>query len=190
MNAPLAPGAFRRHSVSILLRDGVFVEDPWLVLREEGDGDPAVEPLLLPLQRYLEQSDSSPLPPTFGVWLAPTDDAAQVRGLIASLPLIAIDFPKSGDGRGYSLAAQLRGFGYRGELRAIGEVVIDQLVYLRRVGFTSFSLRAGQDPAAAIAALRTFSETYQGTYEQPLPSYRRHARPAAVSRPAIDGGTA
>ncbi len=97
-----------------------------------------------------------------------------------AVPLIAIDFPVFNDGRGYSTAAVLRSrYQYRGDLRAIGDVLIDQLFFLRRVGFTSFLLRADQDHLKAVAKLRTFSDAYQGAADDPLPAFRRHARPNA-----------
>ena len=80
-------------------------------------------------------------------WRRPDDPAALVPHLDA-VPLVAIDFPVFNDGRGYSTAAVLRSrYRYRGDLRAIGDVLIDQLFFLRRVGFTSFPLRADQDHA-------------------------------------------
>ncbi len=68
---------------------------------------------------------------------------------------------------------------FSGELRATGDVLIDQLFFLRRVGFSSFVLRADQDRERAIDALRTFSDAYQSAADQPLPAFRRHARPDA-----------
>ena len=94
--------------------------------------------------------------------------------------MIAIDFPVFNDGRGYSIAAVLRSrYKYRGDLRAIGDVLIDQLFFMRRVGFTSFLLRADQDHVKAAAKMRTFSDAYQGAADNPLPAFRRHARPDA-----------
>ena len=71
-----------------------------------------------------------------GVWLAPADDPGGARArTLASLPVIAVDFPAFTDGRGYSTARLLRErYGYTGELRAIGDVQRDQLHYLRQVG--------------------------------------------------------
>jgi uncharacterized protein (DUF934 family) len=67
----------------------------------------------------------------------------------------------------------LRRAGYRGELRAFGDLGRDQLFYLARVGFDAFSLRPGADPHAALASLRDFSEAYQGSVNQPAPLFRR-----------------
>jgi uncharacterized protein (DUF934 family) len=123
----------------ILTRKGIFIDDFWTVLdsAEEARAD---RPALLPLADYLAQSQ----PTAHGVWLAPTDNAATLDPHLATLLLIAVRFPSFGDGRGYSIAALLRRSGYRADLRAIGDVLVDQLHMLRRVGFTSFALRADQ----------------------------------------------
>ncbi len=96
---------------------------------------------------------------------------------INALPLIAIHFPRFVDGRGFSLAAQLRTrYGYRNELRAIGDVLRDQLFFMRRCGFDAYAIRADRSAEDALASLRDFSEPYQGAVDNPLPVWRRHAR--------------
>lgn len=93
------------------------------------------------------------------------------------LPLIAIDFPKFSDGRGYSSARLLRDrLGYRGELRAVGDVLRDQLFYMLRCGIDSFALKAGKDIEGALEAFREFSVTYQAAADDPRPLFRRVAR--------------
>lgn len=88
--------------------------------------------------------------------------------------LICIDFPKFSDGRGYSTARLLREkYGYKGELRAVGDVLIDQLFYMQRCGFGSFDLRDDQIISDAIAAFSTFSVCYQNDVHDPRPLYRR-----------------
>lgn len=160
--------------VLLLDRDGAVRVDRWRLLRA-GEPCDAAQPALLPLAAYLA-SDASRLR---GAWLAPDDDPAALALRIEQLPLVAIEFPKFADGRGFSLATLLRRRGYRGELRATGEVLIDQLQMLAQVGFTTFALRAGQSLAAARAALARYSDAYQGTADRPLPAYRRHRRAAA-----------
>ncbi|KAK76349.1 DUF934 domain-containing protein, partial [Bordetella holmesii] len=73
------------------------------------------------------------------------------------------------DGRGYSLAQLLRrNFGWKGELRAVGDVMIDTIYYQARVGFDSFLVKPGHDPQQALQAFKTFSVRYQQTY--PIPA--------------------
>ncbi|ODV42122.1 hypothetical protein AWV79_29815 [Cupriavidus sp. UYMMa02A] len=82
---------------------------------------------------------------------------------------IAIDFPVYTDGRGYSLAQLLRTqYGWHGELRAVGDVMIDTVHYLARCGFDSFAVKPGHDPEAALAALKSFTVHYQRAYRKPL----------------------
>lgn len=118
-----------------------------------------------------------PLPPEMVV-LQPGDDPAaladRLAGLDAQIRVIAINFPRFGDGRGYSIARLLRErYGYKGELRAIGEVARDQLHAMAQCGFDAFQLREGEDPQEALAAFGDFSDTYQATAAQPQPLFRR-----------------
>jgi uncharacterized protein (DUF934 family) len=165
MNAPLPPLATR-----VLTRDGVFTDDHWPVLGAEEDV-PDADAVLLPLATYLAQ----PQPAAHGVWLAPSDDPAAVAPHLASVPLIAVQFPKFADGRGYSIAHLLRRLGYAGDLRAIGEVLVDQLFMLKRVGFTSFALRDDPSTDAARTALARYSDVYQTAADGVLPAFRRRA---------------
>jgi uncharacterized protein (DUF934 family) len=93
------------------------------------------------------------------------------------LPLIAIDFPKFVDGRGYSSARLLRERrAYQGELRAVGDVLRDQLFYMARCGIDSFALKAGKDIEGALAAFNDFSVAYQAAADDPRPLFRRVQR--------------
>jgi len=96
----------------------------------------------------------------------------QIRGLCqADIALIAIDFPSYTDGRGYSLAQLLINvYQWSGELRAVGDVMIDTVYYLARCGFDSFLIKSGHDAQLALDALHTFSDTYQKSYRQPIKS--------------------
>lgn len=88
-------------------------------------------------------------------------------------PCIGIFFDKFNDGRGYSLARLLREAGFQGELRALGDVLIDQLFYLKRCGFNAFQLRDDQNQHAALEALSSFSVTYQSAADEAVPVYHR-----------------
>ena len=118
-----------------------------------------------------------------GVWLSPTDEPAQAVPLFGSIEVIAVQFPKFGDGRGYSTAALLRSrHGWRGELRAIGDVLRDQLFFMKRVGFDSFALRPDRNIEEAVASLSDFSDSYQGSVEPALPVFRRIDQSANTHR--------
>lgn len=91
--------------------------------------------------------------------LAVDEVALNDLGLVAFL---AIDFPTYSDGRGFSLAWSLRHeYQWTGELRALGDVLIDTVNYLSRCGFDSFVLKEGHSPSDAIEALSLFSQSYQ-----------------------------
>jgi len=116
-----------------------------------------------------------------GVWLKPDDEPRDIAADLDSLAIVAIHFPKFTDGRGYSTAALLRTrYGYKGELRAFGDVGRDQLFLLKRCGFDSFSLPEHRDPEAAIASLADFSERYQGSVDDPLPLFRKRVATEAT----------
>jgi len=92
----------------------------------------------------------------------------------AQFGVIAVHFADFTDGRGYSLARNLRErHGFRGELRAVGDVRRDQLYYLAACGFDAFVLRDGEDAHAALAALEDFSDAYQSSVARPNPLFRR-----------------
>jgi uncharacterized protein (DUF934 family) len=89
--------------------------------------------------------------------------------------VIAIRFPKFGDGRGYSSAAILRESGFTGDLRAVGDVTLDQLLFLKRVGFSSVQPDRPVDPAMAEAALARFPFVYQPAADGRVPAWKlRH----------------
>ena len=106
--------------------------------------------------------------------LEPTDDPASVADRLGRVARVEVNFPKFGDGRGYSIAKLLRErYGYKGELRAVGEVVRDHLYYMENVGFDAFLLREGEDPVEALTGFDDFSEAYQATATRPAPLFRR-----------------
>lgn len=102
---------------------------------------------------------SQPLSANTGVW-PNTEDVLAQADAVAGLPVIALHFPKWTDGRAYSQAVLLRQrLGWRGELVATGEVLVDMLPMLQRCGFSAVQLRADQDLGHAARALRWFVDT-------------------------------
>jgi uncharacterized protein (DUF934 family) len=126
-----------------------------------------------------------------GVWLESfelVEDLAASVDDINSLPVIAVNFPRFADGRGFSIATLLRTrFGYRNEIRAIGDVLRDQLFYMKRCGFDAYLMRPDRSTPEALASLRDFTEPYQAAVDNPLPVWRRHTR---VAHHAATGGKA
>lgn len=106
--------------------------------------------------------------------LEPGDDPAGIADRLGAAARVEVNFPRFTDGRGYSIARLLRErFGYQGELRAVGDVLRDQLFYLSRCGFDAFLLREDQDAEEALGALHDFSEAYQASVERPQPLFHR-----------------
>ena len=95
------------------------------------------------------------------VRLEPGDEARDLLPHLDRLKLIEVNFPGFGDGRGYSSARILREAGYTGELRAVGDVLVDQIALMRRCGFDAFAPDAPINPADAQAAFDRFAEVYQ-----------------------------
>ena len=101
------------------------------------------------------------------------------------IALVAIRFPAFTDGRGYSTARLLRQrHGWTGELRAVGDVLRDQMFYLARCGFDTFDLKDGESVAEALAGFGDFSEAYQSAADRG-PLFRRR-RPPPLARPACE----
>ncbi|ATE61307.1 DUF934 domain-containing protein [Thauera sinica] len=180
-----------------IIKNGQVHADEWTVLRLAADEDAAGAGLpagrvIVPLAVWLARREALlPLAEAgvLGVWLAGSDDPAALAGDLPRLQLIAVDFPKFVDGRGYSIAALLRSrYGYGGELRAIGEVLRDQFFYMKRCGFDSMQPPAGRythaQLEAALASLRTFSEPYQGAVDVAEPLFRRRPHPAPAKEKA------
>ena len=115
-----------------------------------------------------------PSPPPDLVVLEPTDDPRAIADKLPGLKLVAVNFPKYADGRGYSIGRLLRErYGYKGELRAVGVVARDHLQLMAECGFDSFQLREGEDAEEALKGLDDFSEAYQANAAQPVPLFRR-----------------
>ena len=101
-----------------------------------------------------------------------------VEGLLEHLDvleLVAVNFPVFTDGRGFSYGRELRERGYRGELRAVGHFLPDQVHYLRRCGFDAFQFADPSRLDDALRQLHVFSDAYQASIDQPLPLFRRRA---------------
>lgn len=109
------------------------------------------------------------------VRVEPSDDVRQLLPYLGQLALIEIAFASFRDGRGYSSARILREAGFAGELRAEGDVLLDQLAPMRRCGFDSFAPMKPIDPVAAEAALGRYSLVYQRAADGRTPIWKlRH----------------
>lgn len=175
--------------MALIIKNREIVEDTWQVVRAAEDGAlPEIAALpagkvLVPLALWQAGRDAlvaSRGKDELGVWLAPDSEPAEIAGDFDKIALIGIDFPVFRDGRGYSIARLLRErFGYQGELRAIGDVLRDQLRFYERCGFDAYALRADKDINDALKAFTEFTVQYQGAFDEPSPLFRRRAALAA-----------
>ena len=166
----------------MIIKDKTIVDDDWSVLRlSENDTPEGVTvpsgKVIVPLKVWQAQRDKLQHRADLGVWLASAERAEELQNDLAMFAVIAVDFPRFADGRSYSIAYHLRArMGYRGELRAIGDVLRDQLFYMQRVGFDTFAPRADKDMHEALKGLSDFSRTYQASADEKLPLFRRVQR--------------
>lgn len=166
----------------MIIKDKTVMEDDWQVLRlAEGETVESVAvpvgKVIVPLKVWQAQRATLQSRTELGVWLASDERAEELQSELDKLAVIAVDFPKFADGRGYSIAYHLRvRYGYQGELRAIGDVLRDQIFYMQRVGFNSFAPRADKDIHAALKGLSDFTHTYQASADEAQPLFRRIAR--------------
>jgi uncharacterized protein (DUF934 family) len=123
---------------------------------------------ILPLPEYLSAAAVAAPTALRAVLLKPEDQNLQpLLPYLPKLPLIAVHFGGSGEGRGYTQARLLRErHGFMGELRAVGAIRADQIYFLARCGFDAFELVDGEDAATAIAQLDRFSVAYQSSTGQ------------------------
>ena len=167
-----------------LIRGGAVVVDDRTLLRDARrlDDVPAGASAIVPLPLWQAERDALRARGA-GVLLAAADDPEALAEDVADLAVIAVDFPHFTDGRGYSTARLLRErYGYRGELRAVGDVLRDQLFALAECGFDACALRADRDPGAARAGLADFPGTYAPTARSPQPWFRRRSLDRLGSR--------
>ncbi len=166
----------------MIIKNRTIAADDWTVLGMHNDDTPndVVVPsgrIIVPLKVWQAQRDQLQSRTELGVWLASDQRAEDLKGDLKMFRVIAVDFPKFADGRGYSIASHLRTrLGYTGELRAIGDVLRDQMFYMQRVGFDAFAPRADKDIGRALQGLNDFSITYQASSDEKSPLFRRVQR--------------
>ncbi|AZZ91797.1 DUF934 domain-containing protein [Hahella sp. KA22] len=162
-----------------LIKHAAVVNDEWSVLdKAEAPAEQVVPTgkVIIPLSTWLAQREQlqARAPEQTGVWLDSDEEPDTISPDLGRFSVIAVNFPKFADGRGYSIARILREqLHYTGELRAIGDVLMDQLFFMKRCGFDAFAVRADRDAEKALAGLADFSVTYQASVDQPEPLFRR-----------------
>ena len=156
-----------------IIKNGAIVEDTYHVITEAG-ALPAAD-IIVSLDVWLQQrAEVLAHQHKKGIMLKPDQHPEAIVDDLASLDIIALVFPAFADGRGYSYAVLLRQrYGFKGELRATGDIFKDNMFYLKRCGFDSFAVRADKDIDVALQGLQDFSECYQASTDEGTPLYRR-----------------
>lgn len=159
-----------------IIKNGQVIDESWHLLDKDSslDGLSNSDDLIVPLALWREHAHALKVRDGgLGVWLDSDEEIEEIVDDLSHFQVIALNFPIFTDGRHYSSARLLRErYGYQGEVRAIGDVLRDQLFYMQRCGFDAFAIRPDRDPYEALQSLQDFSVTYQAAVNQP-PLFRR-----------------
>ncbi len=160
-----------------IIKQGEIITSTWIHLDDAQPLPSEAVEFTVSLRRYQAEREAlREHPGTVGLRLSPADELDAIVPELPTLSLVAVEFPKFTDGRGYSLARLLRErHGYRKELRAVGHVLRDQLFYMHRCGFDAFELAPGKSVTDALAAFGELSVRYQAAADDPRPLFRRRA---------------
>ena len=170
-----------------IIKNKAVVADDWIVLRPAAEDAPEAVAVpegkvIVPLKVWQAQRAVLETRAELSVWFASSERPEELKDDLGRFKVIAVDFPKFVDGRGYSIAYNLRArLGYTGELRAIGDVLRDQLFYMQRVGFNAFAVREDKNIYDALKGLTDFSEVYSNSWDQKSPLFRRVQRGAGAA---------
>ncbi len=155
-----------------IIKDRAIVEDDYVHV-EDGAELPASGKIIVTLARYLSEKDQLLGNYQLGVRISSDKLPSDIPAL-HQLSLVAIEFPRFTDGRGYSIAKLLRDREkFQGEIRAVGWVLRDNLLFMSRCGFTSFEVQPGKPLESALEAFAELDVVYQATVPDPRPLYRR-----------------
>lgn len=161
--------------IKIIYHVPQVVDDDWQVIRDSSPHEHQdFERKIFSFASMIDADNAAVFDQVQAVWIAPDDEFEPAIATLQRMKLIAIDFPSFRDGRGYSIATLLRTrYGWNGELRAVGDVLRDQLNYMRRCGFDAFAVRADKDINDAIKSFSHYSVQYQGAVDNPMPLFRK-----------------
>jgi len=177
-----------------IIKDRQVIDDDWIVIAADAGKDEqgnVVSPSTLPAGKVIvpftywqatrEALIASRSKAELAIWLAPDDEPADVVADFDAITLLAVQFPIFRDGRNISTARLLRErYGWKGEIRAIGDVQRDQIGYMARCGIDAFAVRADKDIDDALNAFGELTVHYQGAVDDPRPLFRRVNRQSDV----------
>ena len=160
-----------------IIKNCQLIDETWHLLPKDTafDSLPNCDDIIVPLGLWVDHGPAlKARDGGLGVWLDAGDEIEEIADQLDNFQVIALNFPAFTDGRHSSTAYLLRQrYGYKGEVRAIGDVLRDQLFAMQRCGFDAFALREDQDAESALLAFSEFSEVYQASSDQTLPLFRR-----------------
>lgn len=155
-----------------IIKDRAIIEDQWQLLDAQATDIPQGA-IIVPLTLWNAQQDQLIGRDPLGLWLDSDESPQLIADSLHNFALVAINFPIFTDGRGFSYGRELRQVhNYRGEVRAIGNFMRDQLYYLQRCGFNAFALD-NSELEPALESLDDFSDSYQAAIDQPNPLFKR-----------------
>lgn len=145
-----------------IIKNKAIIENTWQYVADE-QALPASGDVTVSMARWLQEHSSLPQHNgQVGVRLQPQDSVHDIAADLGKLVLIELNFALYTAGQGFSQARQLRGqYQYQGELRAVGEFMVDQVYYLSRVGVNAFALPSSKEIPLALESLNDFSSSYQ-----------------------------
>ena len=169
-----------------IIKNGQVVDETWHLLAKDVTLDviPNCDDIIVPLALWREHAHAlKARDGGLGVWLEAGDEIEEIADDLAHFQVIALEFPAFTDGRHSSTAYLLRTrYGYKGEVRAIGDVLRDQFFFMQRCGFDVLQPKAGKytdtQLEAALASFKDFSSPYQAAVDEASPLFRRAQRAA------------
>lgn len=164
-----------------LLKDGKIVEDAWTLLTDDA-ALPEAGLVVVSLERFIRDRDVLlAYSGSIGVRLTSAQSPQLIADALETLSLVELEFPAFTDGRAYSYARLLHRLGFAGEIRAVGNVLRDQYLNLKRCGFGALEIKEGETAEDWGVATDSFSAPYQVAYDaaKPIMSLREQRLAAA-----------
>lgn len=157
-----------------IIVDNQIVQNQWLLIDKDAEDIPNTEePIIVPLSLWNKEKRQLLKRKKIGIYLESDESPQLIAEDLSAFDLIAINFNNFADGRGFTYGRELRDtHGFKGEIRAIGSFIRDQLFFLKRCGFNAFALE-NANLQESLSSLTDFSDSYQAAIDQPNPLYNR-----------------
>ncbi|MFT5592663.1 MAG: hypothetical protein ACI8SR_001025 [Oceanicoccus sp.] len=158
-----------------LINQTTTLENTWEIVSDY-ESDLPQGSILVESNYWLDNKAALQARGDVAIYLNGDADLESLKDELVNFDLIAVNFPAFADGRGYSLARLLKErYNFQGEIRAIGDVLLDQLYFMKRCGFDTYLLKDGLKAEKALQYFASFSDPYQLAYDVQTPLFRRKA---------------